>query len=387
MKFIELCKELGLSTDYKDEKMLPVIAQWCNENVSQDLRFHGDMKEVYRNYMELATIYLDEFLPLLPREIDQCIPEFDGRNTVQEAAYSGLDRILSSLAPAGDILNQPNAATMTPLHIAAISGNFYTLSVLLSLGADANKTNKHRQLPIFSSLVLPIVYEDNLKENKIKIFRLLKESNPASVMQQDSSGDTVLHLMAVHGLLTLMTELLQTNPGLVYISNNHTHYPVHTAILNNQAECIRLLLQERDVATLADSNGWVPLHYAARYSGQDIVFLCCDVSTNLNLPDDAGRTPFMLAAEGANTAAMEALIARGALVTVTDTEGCTALHNAVKSGNVGAVSWLLEHTVIDVNAQDLNHQTALSLCEKDGNDPIKELLLAKGAVSDRALRM
>ena len=95
----------------------------------------------------------------------------------------------------------------------------------------------------------------------------------------------------------------------------------------------------------------------------------------------------MLAAEGANTAAMEALIARGALVTVTDTEGCTALHNAVKSGNVGAVSWLLEHTVIDVNAQDLNHQTALSLCEKDGNDPIKELLLAKGAVSDRALRM
>ena len=381
MKFITLCTNIGLDAEYADASHLHTLEQWCDENVSQDLRFHGGKTEQYQNYMELARIYLDEFCPKLPRELDTCVTEFDGRNTIQEAAYSGLDRLLSSLAPTGDILNKANSKSMTPLHIAAISGHFHTISVLLSLGADAAIANKHQQLPIFSALILPVIYEDELKENKIKIFRLLKDKAPETVKLQDKNNDTVLLLMAIHGFSTLMSELLQTNGALAFITNNHTHYPIHTAILNNQAESALLLLQQKDVAILKDSKGWVALHYAAHYSGRDMVALCCDFTTDLNLQDCMGKTPLLLAAEAANIDAMDTLVQRGARVDLTDAEGRTALHLAVKSEDVAAVSWLLDHTTIDVNAHDTQHQTPLSLCAESVHAQIGDLLLARGAIA------
>ncbi len=385
MNFKTLCEELGLHPECHDIKKLRILEKWCDENVSQDIRFIGSVSERYNDYLELARIYLDEFLPKIPPALDVCVPEFDGRNTIQEAAFSGLDRILSALAPTGDCLNKPNPQTMTPLHIAAIEGRFHTLSVLLSLGADANLANKRMQLPIFSTLVMPVLYESDLKENKIKMFKLLKDKLPGSVKRQDNNGDTVLHLMAAHGFSDLMVELLRSNAELVYINNQHRHYPVHTAILNNQAECVHLLLQQKDVVTLADSNGWVALHYAARYSGKDIVALCCDATQNLNYLDESGRTPIMLAAEVANIAAMEALIQRGARVDITDEAGYSVLHHAAKGGNLDAVSWLLEHTTIDINAQDHHHHTALSISAESGNDKMRDLLLAKGAIPERGL--
>jgi ankyrin repeat protein len=384
MNFKTLCETLELPSACTDEKTLHTIAKWCDDNVSQDLRFEkGTVSERYNNYLELARIYLDEILPRIPSELGAGVPAFDGRNAVQEAAFSGLDRMLSSLRPTGDVLNTPNQDTMTPLHGAAIMGHFHTLSELLSLGANPSIANQYKQLPIFSSLGLPVLHEGDLKENKMKIFRLLKEKAPESVKLQDDNGDTVLHEMAAHGFSALITELLQTNPELAEIKNYHTHYPVHTAILNGQTDGVRLLLQQKGGETLADSHGWVALHYAARAGGKDIMTLCCDATPDLNCRDESGRTPLMLAAEVANIAAMAELIQRGARVDLSDAAGYTVLHHAAKGGNLRAVSWLLDNITVDINAQANRHQTALSISQEHGNDEIRNLLLAKGATPDR----
>lgn len=385
MKFTELCKKLGLNATYTDTSQLDALKKWCYDNVSQDLHFNQSNPEQYQNYMDLAKTYLDEFLPKRPTKLETCITEFEGRNMIQEIAYSGLDRLLSSLKPSDHVLNMKDSMSMTPLHLAAISGHFYTVSVLLSLGANPTIANKSQQLPIFSALILPIIYEDELKKNKIKIFQLLKDKAPNTVEQQDKNNNTVLHLMATHGFSTLITELLKTNGELAFIKNNHTHYPIHTAILNHQDQSIRLLLQQKNVATLKDSQGWTALHYAAQYSKKDIVIFCCDFYPDLNLRDTTGKTPLLLAAEAANIDAMDALIQRGSRVDLTDATGQTALHLAVKSDNIDAVSWLLDHTAIDVNAPNIDHQTAFSLCAESGNSQIGDLLLARGAIATQKI--
>lgn len=209
-------------------------------------------------------------------------------------------------------LNKPDSTGMPPLHIAAAAGDLKTVSELLALGADPTTVNHHLQLPIFSALFLPIVYEEDLKENKIKIFKMLMEKAPASIIEQDDNGNTLLHLIASNGLSTLIPEVLKTNATLCKIQNYHSHYPVHTAILNHQIDCARILLQDNGAELLSDSQGRVPLHYAALYSGKDMVELCCNLSTNLNPLDDENKTPLILATEVENTEAMEILKAHGA---------------------------------------------------------------------------
>lgn len=315
MNFKQLNTELGLNKDIPDEERLRLIETWCSEKISNDLHSSGStLGERYKYYERLATVYLDDFLPKLPKHLDKPIPEFEGRNTIQEAAVSGLNCFLASLKPSVEMINQPDAATMTPLHLSAIAGHFHTTATLLSLGADASKPNESGESPILSALRMPMLHDDRLKENKTKIFRLLKDAAPATVTSQDSNGDTVLHLMATHGFLALIPELLQTHAELAYVNNKHTHYPIHTAILNNQIDCARLLLKQEGVATLTDSNGWTPLHYAARHGGKNMVAMCCEHTEDLNAPDFLGRTPLMLAVELANQPAIDTLVEKGAHV-------------------------------------------------------------------------
>jgi len=373
MNFTTLCKQLELETEYRNFSQLQKLEQWCGENISQDLRFSGSETVQYQKYFALARIYLDTFCSRIPKELSQM-------DAIYEAAHKGYDRYLFNLKPSHDMLNKANLYSFTPLHIAAIYGNFHTVSTLLSLGADATIANKHQQLPIFSSLMLPVICENPLKANRIKSFELLRDALPQTLLGQDSNGDTVLHLMTIHGLSDLVEDVLKTNNELAYIANNQTHYPIHTAILNNHAQCAGKLLQAKGVSILKDSKDRAALHYAARYRGKDMVALCCEFTPDLNLRDIMGKTPLLMAAGKANLEAMEILVQRGARADLTDTQGQTVLHFAVKSGDVRAVLWVLDHLAIDINVHDKHHQSPLSLCDEYHKE-VHDLLIEKGAIA------
>ncbi|HHF7359572.1 TPA: ankyrin repeat domain-containing protein [Legionella feeleii] len=380
MEFNALYEELGLNSKQSDEERVQILAQWCYEKVSRDIRFTDKLEENYDNYEELATDYLEEFLINIPQDLGKEVDAFEGRNTIQAAAFLGLDQVIASLNPQRDLLNKPDAQGNTPLHIAALAGHFYTVSVLLDLGAAFDNANKQSQLPIFSALVMPMLYEDDLKEKKIRIFRLLREKSPKTLGHQDIGGDTVLQLMAIHDFSTLLAEVLKTNPELALIKNNYFCYPIHTAILNNKTDCVRILIAMKQAATLADSKGRLALHYAARYSNKAITILCCEASEDLNVLDGRGRTAIMLAAQAGNNAALNVLVDKGADVHAIDSEGYSALHYAVLAGHLETVRWLLANTTIDINAPDSKQQTPLALCNTPEKIQIKNLLLERGAI-------
>ncbi|MBL7480613.1 ankyrin repeat domain-containing protein [Legionella bononiensis] len=387
MNFETLCEQLGVNSTSSEEYKLKLLEPWCLKHVSTDMRMNtGTINERYTQYMELAQNYLEHFAPYIPQDLNKPVPEFDDKTTIEAAAYFGLDRVLLALNPSPELINTPNSVGLTPLHIAAIEGNFHTVQTLLNLGADPAQKNKQLQMPVFNALQLPMLYDDELRESKIKIYRLLKETAPETLNNQDSNGDTVLQKMAIHNFSSLMNDLLSTNANLAYIKNNHSQYPIHTALLNNTIICAGILLRDKEMAKVADNKGRIALHYAARYSGADMVALCSDASSGLDPVDFEGKTPFMLAAEVGNLPAMQALLDRGANVELTDNQGKTALHLAVYQRVKSAVRWLLEHTKVDVNAVDTHHQTALSMSERAGTNEISELLLNRGAIARMTLR-
>ncbi len=180
----------------------------------------------------------------------------------------------------------------------------------------------------------------------------------------------------------MMSLFSRLNQELARISNNQTHFPVHTAILNNHHECARILLAVDGGPLSTDSKQMLPVHYAARYSdGEMIDLCCCAASATINALDMDGKTPFMLAAEVGNHSAMQALVLNGASVNLTDSDGQTALHLAVRRSEFGTVLWLLDNTNIDINAVDQNNQTALSLCMQTDKEDLIKLLVDRGATS------
>lgn len=248
-----------------------------------------------------------------------------------------------NLSKAGDVLSAPNEYGMTPLHRAAVQGDLPVLTFLLSLGADPSINNLQQQTPLFSALILPMAYNEGLKEDKISCFRKLRERVPLALSQRDSSGDTVLQRMAIHGYSSLMNELLAVSPEISLIPNKRKIYPIHTAILNQEAECVSILLQQKDAEQLSDIKGRGALHYAAYFGTAEIVMRCCDVLKNLNPLDARGVTPLMLAAEAGNMKTLDALIIRGADPTLTDFSGRNILDIAKKAKQEELVSWIQEH--------------------------------------------
>lgn len=384
MKFNLLCSEIGINPDQSSSKNLALLKQWFQEHVSTDVYFSGDENEQFEQYKEATELYLDLILPETTHDIGKSNPVLEGESVLSALASMGFDRVLFSLKPLQSLLNDKNIDGLTPLHLAALEGHLNTIQVLLSMGADTCILNKQNQYPLFSALILPVLHDDQQRQNKIKIFKLLKDKGNQPLNHRDDNGNTVLHQMALQGFDDLLKETLATNGDLAYIKNNHTHYPIHTAILNNKIQSAILLLRVKDGTTLTDSNGWTPLHYAARFANKPLMEECCKFSTNKDPIDFLGRTPLMLAAELGRLSAVQTLIAHGAKTDLTDSEGFSILHYAVKSGNLAVVRWFIENTNVDINAKDNQDNTPLQICkttisETENMEEISALLLEHGA--------
>ncbi len=385
MNFNTLCQELGIHDNQPINERLGLLKTWFQNTVSTDIQFSGDEYEQYQQYEEATEIYLALILPKLGSDLEKPNPDLEGENLIFALVLMGFDQVLRSLTLSPKMLDTPNKNGLTPLHCAASNGYLNTTQALLSLGANTCVLNNQKQYPIFSALFMPMLDDDleNLKLNKAAIFKLLRDKGNQQLEHQDSNGETVLHRMALNGFNDLIDELLISNSRLAYIKNNHSHYPIHTAILNNQEEAVSSLLNENS-ADLADGNGWKPLHFAARQANNMILEKCLKYPGHLDETDIQGRTPLMLAAELGNLDAVAMLINHQAKTDLTDNQGLTVLHHAVKSGNPELVRWLLENAKLDVNARDDHNHTPLSLSETVTTETehmkdISNLLLQHGA--------
>nr|MBA2652149.1 ankyrin repeat domain-containing protein [Tatlockia sp.] len=331
ISFQELCKALSLSPDYSDELSLNHLKTWCFEQVSRDRVYSGQLDEQYANYMKLAQHYLEIFLTSITEDLAKPLPALDNMNCVQYAAFAGYERFLSQLkTPYSDALDSPNAYDMTSLHFAALHGYVYTVEALLNIGALPNKANKSNQYPLFSTLVMPMYSEDEptVIQNKIRCFKRLKALYPKALQVKDSGGETIAQNLTENGFESLLAELIIENKDMIFEANNHTHFPIHTALLNNRLKAVELLLAIPEVSLLKDAKGKVALHYAAEYSDVAVVEQCYAAMTNLAIRDKMNRTPLMLAAEAGNEEVLLFLLKKGADIDSKDYEGLTALDYA-----------------------------------------------------------
>jgi len=106
---------------------------------------------------------------------------------------------------------------------------------------------------------------------------------------------------------------------------------LHLAVRNGHSACVAALLDKVDIRLVdkrAKSNGYSPLHYAARLGFEKIVILLCDKGASLNLKNDQGYCALHIAAKFDHANIVSMLIERGADVASKTIDGRTVVNVA-----------------------------------------------------------
>lgn len=142
-----------------------------------------------------------------------------------------------------------------------------------------------------------------LRENSMKVFKLLLDTPGADINYGVRNGDTALMIAAFKA----------------------------------NREAVRMLLAK---GAQVNRSGWAPLHYAAAAGDNEIVQMLMDKDADLDAKSPNNTTPIMMAARGGHILTVKLLLDAGADATLKNDAGMTAIDFAQQGGHKDIVEGL-----------------------------------------------
>lgn len=236
---------------------------------------------------------------------------------------------------------------------------------LIAAGADVNWEDPGLKTSAFwASLDGPLV--------PTTIVRLLLE-NGLQLDKPSSDGSTPLFGIIVnyHDDAGLVEAFLNQGANASATDAN-LNTPLHSAA---QCSFVELLLKHGADPFARNLNGELPFHLACEDWRMDVVESLLRIGSNVNEPSTARQwTPLMFATKPhridmcnpfseRHEQVVDLLLARGANVRATASDGRTALHNAARRGSNDLVMLMIQHGA-DIRAVTSDGETPLhSVCE------------------------
>jgi len=353
--------------------------------------FRSLYQAVSKGFNEVAEV-------LLANRADVNLAGVNGESPLDAAARTGNTELVQSLIRHGadvnakDVngetplafaatANQTNAAKLllaaqadveakdkgaeTPLHKAASAGNTEMVSLLLDSGASVDATNVNDTTPLLLAVAgghvdaTRVLLEHKADPNHIGLVRsVASDRQPPVIMAIFIRNNEILKLLLDAG----------ANPE----GNLSSYSPLSTAIGKNNVDAVQLLLQHGADPNRIGSDGNPPLAEVLLIKADKrMVPLLLDKGADSNAKSSQGYAPLFLTVDpeigrwlaehkadvntrgpNGNTPLIERwsppeylqfLLANGANPDLQDTNGNTALHEAVLSGRTNNVKVLLEN--------------------------------------------
>jgi ankyrin repeat protein len=195
-----------------------------------------------------------------------------------------------------------------------------------------------------------------------------------------------LNVVARFGDVADVEKILKRDPKAINLQDDEGMTPVACAVVQAQADTVRLLLDNGADPNIPNKNGLTPLEHACgrdKAVATSLVKLLLAKGAEVNRTNKGGFSlgPLSWAVSSDNTELVKLLLDRGADAKAKTENGDTALHSAASRGDVEIAAMLIEHGA-DVNAKITGGTTPLHQAAWNGHEELIKLLLSKGAEVD-----
>uniref|UniRef100_T1IYM8 Poly [ADP-ribose] polymerase n=1 Tax=Strigamia maritima TaxID=126957 RepID=T1IYM8_STRMM len=289
-------------------------------------------------------------------------------------------------------LNRTNKQSLTPLHVACLSGHSDVVRILLKYGADVDRPTNATK-----GKLTPLMF--SCQKGYLEILKILIQ-NGAKVETRDKFKRTALTHAIINGHAHIASHLLRlgSDPNNTDSSGNTL---IHYAAAYGWWFCLKLLLESGAKPNV--SNDWMltPLGVAFLKGHMGLVDLLLEQpGVDINFKDEKGVSLLMLAASSPLTPDLVEQVqylleGQKADCLMTDPQGNTVFHwlarNTVRRNDRGdsevcpeAVSASLEIAKLlleygcDPSVRNERGETALTLAIEQGNNQLVKLLLRDG---------
>lgn len=183
--------------------------------------------------------------------------------------------------------------------------------------------------------------------------------------------DIVTSLLTMNKLETIVNDQDSFGNTALHIAANSGNVPIVKQLIDNKAD-----------VNIQDKYGQTPLIYASFAGVMDVVKYLVANKANLDKQTKFGQTALMKAAFGGSQHICQHLIVNGANVDLQSSDGRTAMMISAEHNNLKIVEHLWEQGHANLNAQNKSGQTALMLAAEKGCFLVVTYLAKVGAKLD-----
>ncbi len=203
----------------------------------------------------------------------------EGNTPLHYACLKGFRDIVNMLLEHDADVSVVNNCAETPLHAATRSGNKEIIGKLIQYGAELDATDKYGRTPLICLL-----------DNKRIDAALFLIEQGADTETADNTGHKAIDYATAHGLREVVACL-----SVEGTTDTHGNTPLHQAVFNGQAETVRMLLSTAvDMLDMANEEGETPLIVACMKGNLHIADLLIAAGAEVNKALLNGNTPHAL---------------------------------------------------------------------------------------------
>lgn len=265
-----------------------------------------------------------------------------------------LPNVIDSLLQPGFDINFKGAFDITPLMVAAESGNLVVVDRMIARGADITAQNQ------FGGTALTITVRSQAAlEEDVQVMESMLLARAGRM-----AADEFLTAVAINDLEGVR-DLVKLRKIDVNNTDAYGRTPLMMCSEDDKLEMVKIIL---------DKNIWLPSAGACKNVNAPAA-----VMARIDAQDKDGKTALAHACKNASLEVATFLLGKAADINARDHAGNTALATACEDGNFSVADFLLTKKA-DVNAKNLEDQTPLMLaCSHRAGIDVVRLLMAAGA--------
>jgi uncharacterized protein len=290
----------------------------------------------------------------LPKVIGTLIDVNDKFYNVQRdralltGTVSGSKDVVAALLEAGANPNTVDDRARTPVLIATAAGNATLLQQLLTATPDLSMADASGTTPLgyaalnCDSTTFKTLVDEGAKDGD--------SAKPALITVFKSCKNAPEFLPSIRG-------------NLVGAKDRDGRSIVWYAAALEDSEVLNAALAAGGDASLADMQGYTPLHVAAMAGHRETIRLLLALGSTVDVQSKDGATPLMLAASAGRIENLKFLAEQTSDIDIKDSAGDTALLRAVRSQHKEAVQILLEKGA-NKRARSISGETPEKLAQR-----------------------